>query len=237
MKKYLILILIVILTGIPFIYPNRLFAQDSYTYEQIAQHNSPSDCWMAIDDKVYDLSTYLPQHDRELNIRSWCGTDASKDYNDKNGKDIDHSIKADNLLKKYLIGNLNTQNTQEKSDISVESAKAGVSKSVSNNSGYNLYLPLFLTIIIYLISSKFLQKRIHIFIWNSVMLLGLIPSFGFGVLMILAKQISWLDSFRNYQILYNHVELSIVFGTVCLLHFLFRLRIYLLQAKNIYNKS
>ncbi len=56
--------------------------------------------------KVYDLSNYLSDHDRYLDIRDWCGQDATDDYNTKAGKNKDHSVKADEMLAAYMIGEL-----------------------------------------------------------------------------------------------------------------------------------
>ncbi|WP_204282235.1 cytochrome b5-like heme/steroid binding domain-containing protein [Serratia marcescens] len=33
-----------------------------FTLEQVAEHHSPDDCWMAIHGKVYDLTPYVPNH-------------------------------------------------------------------------------------------------------------------------------------------------------------------------------
>ncbi len=33
-----------------------------YTYGEVAKHNKPNDCWIIIEDKVYDVSGYLNEH-------------------------------------------------------------------------------------------------------------------------------------------------------------------------------
>ena len=33
-----------------------------YTRDQIAKHNTISDCWVSIDDKVYDLTEFISLH-------------------------------------------------------------------------------------------------------------------------------------------------------------------------------
>lgn len=30
--------------------------------EQIAKHNDPSDCWLVIDDQVWDVTGFAPEH-------------------------------------------------------------------------------------------------------------------------------------------------------------------------------
>ena len=34
----------------------------NYTRDQIAKHNTKSDCWVSIDDKVYDLTEFISLH-------------------------------------------------------------------------------------------------------------------------------------------------------------------------------
>ncbi|AKM81612.1 MAG: Cytochrome b5 [Candidatus Pacebacteria bacterium GW2011_GWF2_38_9] len=188
-------------------------AVNSYTLEEIAMHASSTDCWMAIDGVVYNVSAYLSEHDREFDIRPWCGSDASEDYNTEAGRGKDHSPKADELLVNYKIGTLSTV-----SNISPTSVP--VNNTVKK---YNVFLPFLITIVLYFLSMKLLVKPKHDFIWNSVMLLGLIPSFIFGILM--AMEIA------TPSLLYLHVELSIVFGVVCILHFLYRMKMYLSEGR------
>lgn len=94
---------------------------------------------------------------------------------------------------------------------------------------YNVFLPLLVTIILYLVSSKLMPKPSHNFIWDSVMLLGLIPSFVFGIIMAFG--------FGGPKLLYAHVELSIVFGISCILHLIFRLNVYVSQGKFMFRKK
>jgi len=190
-----------------------------YTLNQVATHNSSGDCWMVINQNVYDVTSYLASHDDKLDIRSWCGTDATNDYNTKAGQGQSHSDRADSLLNQYLIGTLDTTSQTSSNAITTTPvATPNIAKSVV---GYNILVPVLATIILYFASLKFLQRATHNLIWNSVMVLGLIPSFGFGVALILG----------NRGLLYSHVEFSLVFGTACVLHFLLRFKVYLAQVK------
>ncbi len=81
-------------------------AKKLYTLQQVAAHNKPSDCWMAIHGKVYDLTAYLPEHpSRPEVIESWCGKEASNAYDTKT-KGRRHSSEADRLLQNYYIGDV-----------------------------------------------------------------------------------------------------------------------------------
>ena len=195
-------------------------AASFYTLEEVVQHGSATDCWLIIADDVYDVTAYLPIHDREFDIRSWCGTDATEDYNTKADRGQNHSLKADELLLSYKIGTLNTLTDASPTSANSTAVQKTVFKAIKK---YNVLLPFLMTVILYFLSMKLLVKPKHDFIWNSTMLFGLIPSFIFGMIMA-------LDLFKT-NLLYWHVELSIIFGTLCILHFLYRLKIYLSEGK------
>ncbi len=78
----------------------------SYSLTEVAAHASPTDCWMAIHGKVYDVTGYLPDHpSRPEVIESWCGKEASVAYDTKT-KGRRHSDDADRQLEGYWIGDL-----------------------------------------------------------------------------------------------------------------------------------
>lgn len=233
-------------------------AASTYTLSQVAEHNTPSNCWMVIEGNVYDLTNYLSEHDDKLDIRSWCGQDATADYNTKAGKNKDHSSKADDLLKNYMIGTLAVVTpkatstptstiapaktttpteavqptktvTQVETAVTTITATPAVQRPTVKTNQYNVLLPLLATIILYLVSSKFMPKPSHNFVWDSVLLLGLIPSFVFGMIMAFD-----LD---GPNLIYYHVEWSIVFGVSCILHLIFRLKVYISQGKFMFRKK
>ncbi len=78
-----------------------------YALVEIARHNTPANCWMAIRGEVYDLSAYLPDHpSRPEIVTPWCGKEATEAYETKTmGRP--HSPYADKLLIKYRVGMLN----------------------------------------------------------------------------------------------------------------------------------
>ncbi len=70
----------------------------------IARHATPTDCWMAINGAVYDLTRYLPEHpSRPEIIQPWCGKEASEAYRTKM-RGRPHSAAAERLLADYRIG-------------------------------------------------------------------------------------------------------------------------------------
>ena len=81
-------------------------SNESYSLEEIGEHGSEDDCWMAIEGKVYDLTAYLGRHPAGSAIMiSWCGREATEGMRTK-GYGPDHSDFAWQQLEDYLIGNL-----------------------------------------------------------------------------------------------------------------------------------
>ncbi|WPH01732.1 cytochrome b2 [Acrodontium crateriforme] len=60
----------------------------------ITKHSTPEDCWLVINDQVYDLSSFAPTHPGGADIiYKFAGKDGSKTYN---------SVHAPNLIEKEL---------------------------------------------------------------------------------------------------------------------------------------
>ncbi len=61
-------------------------APPNYTLATVAQHNSASSCWTAINGNVYDLTNWINQHPGGPGaILSICGKDGSAAFNDQHG--------------------------------------------------------------------------------------------------------------------------------------------------------
>ncbi|KAI4314065.1 hypothetical protein L6164_027007 [Bauhinia variegata] len=75
-----------------------------YSMEEASQHNTKEDCWVVIDGKVYDLSSYMDEHPGgdDVIIAS-TGKDATDDF-----EDAGHSDDARELMNKFCIGELDT---------------------------------------------------------------------------------------------------------------------------------
>jgi len=77
------------------------------TPEEVAKHNSASDCWMIISNKVYDLSSYLYVHPGGAGtITPYCGKDGTVAFDTKD-RNQPHSSAAQNMLSLYYKGDLN----------------------------------------------------------------------------------------------------------------------------------
>ncbi|XP_061973989.1 cytochrome b5 isoform X2 [Populus nigra] len=71
-----------------------------YTMQEAAQHNTPQDCWVVIDGKVYDVGSYLDEHPGGDDvILATTGKDATDEF-----EDAGHSKSARELLETFFIG-------------------------------------------------------------------------------------------------------------------------------------
>lgn len=73
----------------------------SYSLAEVSVHSSRNDCWLAVNGKVYDVTSYISMHPAGENaIIQSCGTEATSLFNSK------HSAQAKALLEDYLKGTL-----------------------------------------------------------------------------------------------------------------------------------
>jgi cytochrome b involved in lipid metabolism len=86
--------------------PNTDKQANTYTLADVAKHASESDCWMAIENKVYNLTDYLNKHPVGPSmVVPWCGAEATEGMRSK-GIGSDHSSFAWGQLNSYYIGDL-----------------------------------------------------------------------------------------------------------------------------------
>jgi hypothetical protein len=74
---------------------------------EISKHSSVNDCWLLINNKIYNVSSYLSVHPGGVGtISSYCGKEASQAFATKDiGRP--HSGYASQLLNNYYLGDLN----------------------------------------------------------------------------------------------------------------------------------
>ncbi|XP_038884358.1 cytochrome b5 [Benincasa hispida] len=78
-----------------------------YSIQEVSQHSSNDDCWIIIDGKVYDLTSYLDEHPGGDDvIVAATGRDATDDF-----EDAGHSKDARELMEKFYIGMLDTSSS------------------------------------------------------------------------------------------------------------------------------
>jgi len=111
-----------IIFGLISIYSKKIITDDKnpitenkaeiFTMENVAKHNTSEDCWLIIDNKVFDATPASKVHPALFN----CGTDASVNYHKNHGKGISDKMMV------FYIGDLGEH-------ISIKTEKEGKAKS------------------------------------------------------------------------------------------------------------
>jgi cytochrome b involved in lipid metabolism len=207
-----------------------------YSMEEVEKHNTPDDCWMVFEDSVYDFSEYLPNHDKFMDIREWCGRDITEDFKDKAGVGRDHRPGTYELLEEYKIGELKGEYDLVDAEVVIDSTEE---EEVSEGREYNIIIPFVLTTVLYwgmyflVRADRFFGINIHKYnaFWNTVLLLLLlIPGMIFGIfMMVRIKRPELWDI--DFDFMYWHVELSLIMGFVAIYHFVQRISQYINQMK------
>lgn len=87
------------------------------TTQEVTKHNTASDCWSIVNDKVYALTPLISTHSGgDQTITRNCGKDGTQDYVTK-GKTPPkaHNPGDINIMANYLLGDLNsTANVEQK---------------------------------------------------------------------------------------------------------------------------
>jgi len=74
---------------------------------EVARHNTSADCWVIINNKVYNVTSLIPVHSGGPNqIIAYCGKDGTTAFDTKDGRGS-HSQRAQSILNNYYVGNLN----------------------------------------------------------------------------------------------------------------------------------
>ncbi len=239
-KRYLITLLLV-----PFLFVDTVFADMekdnteeisvSYTKEEVVEHDTSDDCWMIFEKGVYDITEYLTNHDKFMDIREWCGEDMTDDFRDKAGVGRDHREGTYELLEKYKVGELDQDFLLEDVQIEVTTEDEHIEDEPVYRK-YDILTPFVLTTLLYWIwfvavRRKVNPRRFFNVFWNTILLLSLlIPGMAFGVFMILRTQISQLWDI-NFDFMYWHVQLSLFMSFAATYHFIQRFRMYIAQFK------
>lgn len=83
-----------------------ILAPAALTSTVVAQHATPTDCWIIIQNTVYDVTNYLRDHPAPAGlIEPYCGQDATTAFETKN-TESSHTRGAWELLNDFKIGPL-----------------------------------------------------------------------------------------------------------------------------------
>ncbi|XP_031388438.1 cytochrome b5 [Punica granatum] len=99
-----------------------------FTMQEASQHSSKDDCWIVVDGKVYDVSSYLDEHPGGDDVvLAATGKDATDDF-----EDAGHSREARELLETFCIGELDNSSSTAIPELEISS------KTSSENYGQKL---------------------------------------------------------------------------------------------------
>ncbi|KAI8809184.1 cytochrome b5 [Cladochytrium replicatum] len=105
----------------------------TFEWTDVAAHNKRKDTWMVIDGKVYDITKFLDEHPGgEEVLLEQAGIDATEAFDE-----IGHSDDAKELLKTYLIGQINSASVKVKPALAQKPAASGGKSKSAQNSGSN----------------------------------------------------------------------------------------------------
>lgn len=75
----------------------------SYTIAQVATHNKSTDCWVAVNGNVYNLTSWIARHPGgQQAILGICGKDATVTFENQH----DGQPKPEAMLSTFLIGKI-----------------------------------------------------------------------------------------------------------------------------------
>lgn len=89
--------------------PTQTAGTTTVSAQEVAKHNSSSDCWIIISNKVYNVSSYLRSHPGGAGaITPYCGKEATHAFETKDlgGSGADHSSRAYSHLSSIYVGDL-----------------------------------------------------------------------------------------------------------------------------------
>lgn len=83
--------------------PSPTQTSPALTLAEVAKRNTQSECWVAIDGNVYDLTEWIRQHPGGSgSIRSLCGTDGTDQFMSQHGGES----RPSSTLDRYYLGPL-----------------------------------------------------------------------------------------------------------------------------------
>lgn len=85
--------------------PTATSTTNLYSLSEVATHNQATDCWLAIDGKVYDVTNFIASGQHNPQIIQGCGKDASTMFHQV---DKHQGATAQSLLPQMQIGVLAT---------------------------------------------------------------------------------------------------------------------------------
>jgi cytochrome b involved in lipid metabolism len=118
-----------------------------YTYQDVAEHNTKSDCFVVIHDKVYNVGSFVDEHPGgEEVVLDVAGQDATEAF-----EDIGHSDEAREILEGLLVGTLK----RKAGDPAPHAAPAGATAAKANVDQAGLGVGLYAVLVVGAIAGYF----------------------------------------------------------------------------------
>ncbi len=87
-------------------------ATATYSIQDVAKHNSTSDCWLIVSGNVYNVTDFITQHPGGQVIANYCGRNATQAFegerSHRDGETDSSGNTASQELSKHLLGKLST---------------------------------------------------------------------------------------------------------------------------------
>jgi cytochrome b involved in lipid metabolism len=102
-------ILVIIIIGlIVFLPKTSTYTNDTNTYslEDVSNHNTQADCWTIINNKVYNITEFIPNHPGGPVILQACGGNGTVLFETRGDKNSPHPSTAQEKLETMYIGDL-----------------------------------------------------------------------------------------------------------------------------------
>lgn len=77
-----------------------------YSPEEISKHNKETDCWTIVNNKVYNLTSFIAKNQHPPAIIQSCGTDGTTLFETRGEKNMPHDPQAQDVLGTMQIGAL-----------------------------------------------------------------------------------------------------------------------------------
>ncbi|PIN11260.1 Cytochrome b5 [Handroanthus impetiginosus] len=128
-----------------------------FTYSEVSAHNTSEDCWVIINGKVYNVTSYLNDHPGgDEVILGQAGKDASEEF-----EDVGHGSAARLMLDEYYVGEVDPSIKPPTYTLNATLAPIEITKDKSSNSTNKL---LYIILVLAIIG---LSMGIHIFNFSS----------------------------------------------------------------------
>ncbi|RWS12382.1 cytochrome b5-like protein [Dinothrombium tinctorium] len=87
-------------------------SEQKFTREEVSKHNDKKSIYIIVHDQVYDVSKFLEEHPGgEEVLLEQAGKDATEAF-----EDVGHSSDARELMKQYLVGELEEEEKSSKTE-------------------------------------------------------------------------------------------------------------------------